>query len=67
MTELRGWSDVRKGPQAKGCRHLCACCIIFCIFEIFYNLKCFQMTSAWPQILHSLLDSPYPPLANISG
>lgn len=25
------------------------------------------MTSAWSQILHSLLDSPFPPLANISG
>lgn len=22
MTELRGWSDVRTGPQAKECRHL---------------------------------------------
>lgn len=45
--------------------HLCACYIIFCMFEILPHLKCFQVTSAWSP--DPLSGSSRPSLASIRG
>lgn len=44
---------------------LCACYIIFCMFEILHYLKCFQVTSAWSP--DPLSGSSRPSLASIRG